>query len=164
MQQQTAMLQQELESLRLRLGELERQAREARADAEDARTAQRKVEDDLSGLSSAYALLEEHSNQLQMQVERFEAQMGAPGDSNPQGASPPGIAEEEVHRRVQAAVAVARDEVQAEADEAMEDLMVCLGQEEAKVALLSERLQAFGVQSEDLLSELQAPLSGEDLT
>ena len=100
---------------------------------------------DLEDLSAAYSTLDAHAGSLQQQVEqlqlaaeqRKQQQQGAQapssgGDSSGDGGGGGGISEAEVQRQVEAA----RQEAQQEADDAMGDLLVCLGQEEAKVGAL----------------------------
>ena len=60
---------------------------------------------------------------------------------------PAGISQEDADRQTEAAVS----KVQAEADESVSDLLVCLGQEERKVEVLRERLDQMGVDVESIL-------------
>ncbi|GFH26367.1 Uso1_p115_C domain-containing protein, partial [Haematococcus lacustris] len=62
--------------------------------------------------------------------------------------------EDEVEARVAAAVAALEGQV-AEAEEQLTDLLVCLGQEEQKVALLSEALMARGIDVDAMLASIQ---------
>lgn len=57
---------------------------------------------------------------------------------------------------VSKAAEAAREEAQKEADEAMGDLLVCLGQEEEKVSRLSQRLQLLGEDVGKLLEGIGA--------
>lgn len=66
-----------------------------------------------------------------------------------------GLSEEEVQRRVEEAAAAAREEAEKEGEDQLTDLLVCLGQEEQKVALLSEKLAATGVDVEALLATIK---------
>jgi len=61
-----------------------------------------------------------------------------------------------------AAVAKAKEEAMAEADESMNDLLVCLGQEEKKTEVLRERLEALGENVDDLLEGLEDEEDEED--
>ncbi len=54
-----------------------------------------------------------------------------------------------------AAVEKAKSEAMAEADESMNDLLVCLGQEEKKTEVLRERLEALGENVDELLEGLE---------
>ncbi len=65
-----------------------------------------------------------------------------------------GVSEADVLRRVAEAVEAAKREAEAEADDSMTDLLVCLGQEERKVQLLSEQLAARGVDVEAILASI----------
>lgn len=57
---------------------------------------------------------------------------------------------------LEAAVAAAREEAMAEADESMNDLLVCLGQEEKKTEVLAAKLQELGHDVEDLLADIES--------
>ncbi|GAX81853.1 hypothetical protein CEUSTIGMA_g9281.t1 [Chlamydomonas eustigma] len=76
--------------------------------------------------------------------------------------SHPALSEAEVAKRVEEAVAAARQDAELEGEEAMNDLLVCLGQEEAKVAALSERLVVMGVNVEEILEQVLASGGGAD--
>jgi hypothetical protein len=143
----------EAEALRARCAELEAEAGRARGEAANARAAARKLETDLEGLSSAYAALDAHAGELQAQLDRGGGGGGGSGVATALPA-PAGVDEAEVRRREAAAADAARAEAATEGDAAMEDLMVCLGQEEAKVAALAARLDAAGVSSADVLAGL----------
>jgi hypothetical protein len=142
----------EAEALRARCAELEAEAGRARGEATDARAAALKLEADLEGLSSAYAALDAHAGELQAQLDRGGGGSGTV--TSPPPPAPAGVDEAEVRRREAAAADAARAEAAAEGDAAMEDLLVCLGQEEAKVAALAARLDAAGVSSVDVLAGL----------
>ncbi|KAL4452662.1 hypothetical protein ABPG75_008324 [Micractinium tetrahymenae] len=164
-----AAARQQLVAAQQAAAEAETAAERARADAKAAQAAARKLETDLEDLSAAYSNLDAHAGSLHSQLERLESelaaarqqggaagpagqhQQGSGGDSS-SGGRGRGVSEEEVQRRVEAA----RQEAAEEADEAMGDLLVCLGQEEAKVARLQERLEAFGVDVDALLADIVA--------
>ena len=57
---------------------------------------------------------------------------------------------------LEAAVAAAREEAMAEADESMNDLLVCLGQEEKKTEVLAAKLRELGHDVEDLLADIES--------
>ena len=92
-----------------------------------------KAEADLEGLSNAYAALDSHANQLQALLD--QAMVAGPATN--------GLTQD-----IEALLQAAREEAEQEANAAMEDLLVCLGQEEAKVerleALLDEAKAAAG--------------------
>lgn len=140
---------QQLSAAQLQVAEAEAEADRARGDAREAQAASRKLERDLEDLSAAYGTLDAHVGSLQQQVEQLQeelAQQRAAATAAEQraaaaAASPAGAAasEEEVEQRVAAARAEAAAEATAEADDAMTDLLVCLGQEEAKVGVRERR-------------------------
>lgn len=74
-----------------------------------------------------------------------------------------GVSEEEVARRVEDAVSRAKAEADQDADEQLTDLLVCLGQEEQKVALLSEKLSGYGVDVDALLATIKPDEDEEDV-
>ena len=61
-----------------------------------------------------------------------------------------GISREEMMRQIEEAKA----QVQAESDESVSDLLVCLGQEERKVEILKERLEQMGVNADALIENV----------
>lgn len=133
-----AAARQQLAAAQLAAAEAEVAAERARGDAQAAQAAARKLETDLEDLSAAYSNLDAHAGSLQSQVEQLELDLAAarqqagaagPASGHQQGSDRGGVGEEEVRRQVEAA----RQEAAQEADEAMGDLLVCLGQEEAKV-------------------------------
>lgn len=122
------------------VAEADAAAERARGDAQAAQAAARKLETDLEDLSAAYSTLDAHAGSLQQQLDALQAelaaarqQQAASSSAGAAAAAGGGISEDEVERRVAAARSEAAAEAQAEADEAMTDLLVCLGQEEAKV-------------------------------
>lgn len=118
-------LEAEMARLKQRNAELEREVGDARASLSQMRAACSKAEADLEGLSTAYAALDSHANALQAQLDALQSK------------SPRGTEAQDVAALVQAA----REEAEKDASAAMEDLLVCLGQEEAKVAELEARLK-----------------------
>ena len=123
------------------LAEAAAEAERARNDAQAAQAVARKLETDLEDLSAAYSTLDAHAGSLQQQLDALQAELAAARQQqNTAGAAAAaaaagggGVSEDEVEQRVAAAREEAAAEAQAEADEAMTDLLVCLGQEEAKV-------------------------------
>ena len=145
---QAAAAEADLASARHQLAAAQQQAAEAEAAAERARgdaaaaqAAARKLESDLEDLSAAYGTLDAHTGSLQSQVERLQAELAEAQAAAQQqqhagsssGGGGGGISEAEVRQRVEAAAAEAAEAAAAEGDDAMGDLLVCLGQEEAKV-------------------------------
>lgn len=100
-------------------------------------------QNELSSLSSSYAELEAHANLL-------EKQLAASGSRTLGGDS-----QDDIERRVQHAHEAGRAEAEKENEEAMNDLFVVLGGEEAKVAILRARLEALGVDVDDILVNVQ---------
>eukprot|EP01023_Acetabularia_acetabulum_P036281 TRINITY_DN3429_c0_g1_i11.p1 TRINITY_DN3429_c0_g1~~TRINITY_DN3429_c0_g1_i11.p1 ORF type:complete len:629 (+),score=117.89 TRINITY_DN3429_c0_g1_i11:2086-3972(+) len=66
-----------------------------------------------------------------------------------------GYTEEEVSAKIQYEV----EKAQMDGEEAMADLLICLGEEEAKVAVLIERLQELGEDPQELLRNIKNDLS-----
>jgi hypothetical protein len=115
----------EVQQLRERNARLDKEVTEAKADAERVQHALAKAEADLEGLSTAYTALDSHATELQARLDKALLAAGAPGGGGGQD--------------VEALIQAARKEAEEEANAAMEDLLVCLGQEEAKV----EKLEAL---------------------
>ena len=74
-----------------------------------------------------------------------------------------GPSEEDIQRRIDEAVAEAREEAKAEADDGMTDLFVCLGQEERKVEVLSQALEQRGVDVAGLLATIAEEEGADNL-
>jgi hypothetical protein len=120
-------LRQEVAQLRQRIAEAELEATTSRSAEQSARATLAKVEADLEGLSREYAALDAHASELQT---RLDGAMAMPVTD------------------VDALVRATREEMRQEADSVMEDLLVCLGQEEAKVARLKELCVRNGLQTQ----------------
>jgi chromosome segregation ATPase len=134
----------QLSQMQARVAVLEADVASARIEASEARAALQKADAELEGLSSAYASVDAHANEIQNQLEQAELRYKV---ATAGGASAhAGMDAAAVEQRVKDAVAAAVEEVQQEGDAAMEDLLVCLGQEESKVQRLREQLQALGAQ------------------
>ena len=146
--------------LQAEVGRLEGQLRQAEERARGAEAAASQRAADLSALSGSYSALESHSFSLESQIQAAQKQLqdvqttGAAAAAASVGSSP---------AEVEALLARARDEtraeVEAEGEEAMNDLLVCLGQEERKVEALSEKLAELG---EDPDSIVEAILAEEE--
>ena len=123
----------------------------ARSEAAEARAASERAQGELQDLSNAYAGLDAHAGQLQAQLDAALAgSSGSGGGAQPSAPARGGLSEAEVAARVEAAVAEAQEEGEA----AMGDLLICLGQEEAKVARLRGELEASGVDVDGLLADI----------
>ena len=142
--QEASLLQAQVASLKSRL----QQSEELATNAQNLAT---KYEADLADVSATYASLESHAFALESEIQQLKATPPPP----PAPAAAPGIGEAEVRAKIEAAVAEAREEMTAENDDAMNDLLVCLGQEERKVEVLSEKLVGHGVDVETILEELE---------
>ncbi len=117
----------ETEGLRRQLAEVQAAAERAVADLARAREAAQKLETDLEDLSAAYSTLDGHAESLQQQVDQLQAELVAERQRAGGGSGP--VSSAEVEQRI----AAARLEAEQAAEEGMVDLLVCLGQEEAKV-------------------------------
>lgn len=98
------------------------------------------AESDLKSLSDAYNSLEQANYQLENEIKALKAG-GA--------VAPPDI---------ESIKAEAREESQKESEAELNDLLVCLGQEQSKVEKLSTRLTELGEDVEQLLEGI-----GEDV-
>lgn len=158
----------QLQGLQQSIQKLEADLAGSKEAATEARTLAEKAEAELTALSGAYNSLEEHAFKLEEQCQGLQSQQAdgiAAGVAAAEGAvqrrsdaaaaatgtSPAGeeasgdfVHAVEVDRRVSEAVAAARLQSDQEGEESLTDLLVCLGQEEEKVAALAARLQALG--------------------
>ena len=124
----------------------ERDLAAARAECEEARRASARNEESLKALSQAYNALEAAHFRLEEELRQASA-----------GSADGGVTLE----RLRAAVAEARqagitegaEAAAAEHEQEMSDLLVCLGQEEAKVVRLCRELEARGVDTGPLLAQ-----------
>lgn len=123
----------EVQQLRDRNAHLEKAVGEAKTDAQHLQQALAKAEADLEGLSTAYNALDSHATELQARLDRALLQSTTSGGGG-NGAANGGRGQD-----LEALIQAARKEAEEEANAAMEDLLVCLGQEEAKV----EKLEAL---------------------
>jgi hypothetical protein len=126
--------------------DVERELAAARAECEEARRASARNEESLKALSQAYNALEAAHFRLEEELRQASA-----------GSADGGVTLE----RLRAAVAEARqagitegaETAAAEHEQEMSDLLVCLGQEEAKVVRLCRELEARGVDTGPLLAQ-----------
>jgi chromosome segregation ATPase len=95
-----------------------------------------KMESDLKSLSDAYNSLEQANFQLEKEV---RGQKGVGSSAFPD---------------VDAIRAQAREEAQKESEAELNDLLVCLGQEQSKVEKLSARLLELGEDVDKLLEDI----------
>lgn len=107
-----------------------------------------KMESDLKSLSDAYNSLEQANFHLEKEVKALKS-----GGSS-------------VSADVEAIKAEAREEAQKESEAELNDLLVCLGQEQSKVEKLSARLLELGEDVDKLLEgigdDMGLPEDGEE--
>lgn len=102
--------------------------------------------------NEAAADCDEEIFQLETKLRDMQAKLTAATQSqSQQQASKSGIDQNDL----EAAVEKAKEEAMAEADESMNDLLVCLGQEEKKTEILRERLESLGENVDELLEGLE---------
>lgn len=147
-EKEASTLRNELLAAADRESEAQRAAQRAGTDADAAKAAAARIETELQDLSAAYATLDSHTNSLQQRLDEIELQKGGGGG---EGKLLDGYLTKE---EAEAATIKAADEAREEADASMEDLLVCLGEEEAKVAVLAAKLEELGVSSDVVLSAL----------
>ena len=139
------------EVARLR-GELQQSVERARG-AEAAAT-QRSA--DLSALSASYSSLESRSFTLESQLQATQRQLEEARTAAGSAPASVGSSPAEVEVLLNRARDETRAEVEAEGDEAMNDLLVCLGQEERKVEALSGKLGELGVDAGPIVEAIMA--------
>ncbi|CAI5473871.1 unnamed protein product [Closterium sp. Yama58-4] len=128
-------------------------------------------EADLQALSMAYHSLEQENLRLEGEVKTLQSTTetlranlasaeaaAAAGGSAGAGAGS-GVPEAQVEERVEAARQEAREEAQRESETELNDLLVCLGQEEKKVEVLRGRLVELG---EDVDALMDGIVEGEE--
>eukprot|EP00955_Chlamydomonas_euryale_P095283 364928-Chlamydomonas_euryale.AAC.3 len=148
----------EVAQLQQQLAAALQEVRAAREEAASSTAAAARHEADLRDLSTAYNALEGHSFGLEGQLREAQAKLAAVGLPAESGAAigsaglpgPGWVSETDVVAREGAA----REAAEREAEEQLTDLLVCLGQEEAKVGTLSVRLAEFGVDVDALLNSI----------
>lgn len=130
----------QLETLRIDLQEasqrlemLKTEKAKVEAEASMYKNLASKMESDLQSLSDAYNSLEETNFQLEKEVKSLK--------SSGATAAPD----------IEAIKAEAREEAQKESEAELNDLLVCLGQEQSKVEKLSTRLEELGEDVDKLL-------------
>ncbi|XP_057810431.1 golgin candidate 6-like [Salvia miltiorrhiza] len=136
---QVETLRRDLHETSQRLETLKAEKSRIEAEASMYQSAASKMESDLKSLSDAYNSLEEVNFQLEREVKALKS-----------GGS--------VSVDVEAIKAEAKEEAQRESEAELNDLLVCLGQEQSKVEKLSARLSELGVDAVKLLDSI-----GEDM-
>ncbi|KAF6152362.1 hypothetical protein GIB67_006016 [Kingdonia uniflora] len=127
---QTENLRRDLQEAVLRVEMLKSEKAKIEAEASSYRNLAGKIESDLKSLSNAYNSLEQSNFQLETELKS----LGNGG-------------ERETHLDLEAIKAQAREESEAE----LNDLLVCLGQEQSRVEKLSARLAELGEDVDALL-------------
>ncbi|KAI3453745.1 hypothetical protein Pfo_010408 [Paulownia fortunei] len=137
---QVETLRRELHESSQRLETLKAEKARIEAEASMHRNIASKMESDLKSLSDAYNSLEQANFQLEREVKGLKS-----------GGSVPIL-------NIEAIKAEAREEAQRESEAELNDLLVCLGQEQSKVEKLSARLIELGEDVDKLLEGI-----GEDM-
>eukprot|EP00775_Hariotina_reticulata_P006091 gene6091-6329_t len=183
-------VRQQLSAMQGRWSALEAEAAAARGAAEEARATAAKAEADLAALSTAYNGLEAHAFEVEEQLRKLQQRNAADGPAvaadkgiipeaavqariqaaveqdrqqryDAVGSAVGGLTDAAFDTRLAAAVAEARAAAEAEAGEEMEDLLACLGEEQAKVEVLSARLSELGEDVEILLTGVAGDAAGD---
>uniref|UniRef100_A0A804RHN1 Golgin candidate 6 n=1 Tax=Zea mays TaxID=4577 RepID=A0A804RHN1_MAIZE len=126
-------LRQELEGARRQIEALETDKSQIEAEANNQRNLAVKLESDLKSLSEAYNSIEQANYRLDAEVKTLR-----------QGGSVP-------YPDVEAIKAQAKEEAEKDSEAELNDLLVCLGQEQTKVEKLSTRLAELGEDVDALL-------------
>ncbi|KAE8805617.1 golgin candidate 6 [Hordeum vulgare] len=126
-------LRQELEGAARRIEVLKTEKAQIEAEASNQRNLAAKLESDLKSLADAYNSLEQANYCLDAEVKTLR-----------QGGNAP-------YLDVEAIKAQAKEEAEKESDVELNDLLVCLGQEQSKVEKLSARLAELGEDVDTLL-------------
>ncbi|KAL6532939.1 Golgin candidate 6 [Orobanche gracilis] len=138
---QVETLRRDLHETTQRLEILKAEKSRIEAEASMHRSAADKMESDLKSLSDAYNSLEEVNDKLEREVKALKSggSVSIPAD-------------------IEAIKAAAREEAQRETETELNDLLVCLGQEQSKVEKLRARLSELGMDAVKLLDGI-----GEDM-
>jgi len=126
-------LRQELEGAKRQIESLKTEKSQIEAEANHQRNLAVKMESDLKSLSDAYNSLEQANYRLDAEVKTLR-----------QGGSVP-------YPDVEAIKAQAKEEAEKDSEAELNDLFVCLGQEQSKVEKLSARLAELGEDVDALL-------------
>jgi len=148
-----AAVRQQVELLSARLAQAEQDAAAAQEASATSYSHAAKYEGDLSALGDHCRMMEAQIRELQTLLAQAHQQIQQQQQAS--AAVQGGVPEDEVVRRVEEAVAKAVAEADANNEEQLTDLLVCLGQEEQKVSALCEKLAGYGVDVEALLASIQ---------
>ncbi|XP_013697860.2 golgin candidate 6-like isoform X2 [Brassica napus] len=142
-------IKRELQETSQRLETIKSEKAKMESEASEYKNVAAKLESDLKGLSDAYNNLEQANYHLEKEVRSLK------GGEDPMEYPDVEAIKEEV-----------RKEAQKESEDELNDLLVCLGQEESKVEKLTAKLVELGVDVDKLLEdigdELQAQGECED--
>ncbi|CAF2143622.1 unnamed protein product [Brassica napus] len=142
-------IKRELQETSQRLETIKSEKAKMESEASEYKNVAAKLESDLKGLSDAYNSLEQANYHLEKEVRSLK------GGEGPMEYPDVEAIKEEV-----------RKEAQKESEDELNDLLVCLGQEESKVEKLTAKLVELGVDVDKLLEdigdELQAQGECED--
>lgn len=130
---QTETLRRDLQEASQRLETLKTEYAKIESEASMYQNLAAKMESDLKSLSDAYNSLEQANFHLEKEVKALKSGGGS------------------VSPDVEAIKAEAREEAQKESEAELNDLLVCLGQEQSKVEKLSARLLELGEDVDQLL-------------
>ncbi|CAI0454805.1 unnamed protein product [Linum tenue] len=149
---QTETLRRDLKEAHQRIEMLKNENTKLESEASMYQNLAGKVESDLKSLSDAYNSLEQANFQLEKEVKALRTS----------GSRGGGVSAVDV----EAAKAEAREEALKESEGELNDLLVCLGQEQSKVDKLSSRLMELGEDVDTLLEgigdDVGLPEGGED--
>ncbi|KAM7482211.1 hypothetical protein LguiB_006794 [Lonicera macranthoides] len=133
---QVETLRRDLHEATQRIEILKKEKAKIESEASLYRTVARKIESDLKSLSDAYNSLEQSNFQLDKEVKSLKSSSGGGAAAAPD---------------LEAIKERAREEAQKESEAELNDLLVCLGQEQSKVEKLSARLTELGEDVDQLL-------------
>lgn len=142
-------LKEQVQIYRHKVENMEREQREKEREALFYKQLAEKHEGDLKSLSAAYNSLEQENHQLDLEVQNLRKGV--------QGAAMAGPSVGEL----EAAREEGRQEAAKESEAELNDLLVCLGQEESKVERLRARLEELGEDVEALLQGIGEEAAGE---
>lgn len=130
---QSETLRRDLQEAMQRFEMLKSEKAKVEAEASMYRNLASKIESDLKSLSDAYNSLEQANYHLDSEVKALRKGGAGPKDD------------------LEAIRAEAREEAQKESEAELNDLLICLGQEQSKVEKLSTRLEELGEDVDSLL-------------
>lgn len=130
-------IKRELQETCQRLETVKAEKNKTESEASEYKSIAAKLESDLKGLSDAYNSLEQANYRLEKEVRSLK------GGEDPME-----------YPDVEAIKEGVRKEAQKESEDELNDLLVCLGQEESKVEKLTAKLVELGVDVDKLLEDI----------